>query len=395
MLKIDDLVTIEIDNIAFGGSGVGRFDGLAVFVPLSIPGETIEARVIEIKKNYALAKIESIKNPSQKRQSPPCQYFGKCQGCVYQHMDYKEELKIKTSQVKDIFERLAHISDPPVLPATPCPHEYGYRNKVRLRYKQLKDNKKLFGYIIENRKRTLDIESCLIASPLINKILSDLRNNDFDFFGKQNIRSHNLTLIEDGINSYTALEKKAELKATVNNKIFNYSINSFFQVNRSIFNSLIEYLLSIITKLDLQDAYLCDLYCGVGFFGILLSEHFKHVHFVEQNRVSCRFLEKNIKENNIENAKVINADTEAIIESLTNKYDVIIIDPPRSGCDDKVCASLAEMKPKKLIYISCNPATMARDIEKLTNLGFTLESLKPFDFFPKTKHIEVVAILRL
>jgi tRNA/tmRNA/rRNA uracil-C5-methylase (TrmA/RlmC/RlmD family) len=221
-----------------------------------------------------------------------------------------------------------------------------------------------------------------------------MRENDFAFFESRGIRGHNLVLAEDGKSVHTPLEGDPVMEVQVGDKAFRYSLNSFFQVNRSIFGPLLSYLSSIFSRPGARGKSLCDLYCGVGFFGILLGSHFEQVDFVEQNKVSCRFLQENIALNQVKNARVLVGDAGGVLSASAGHYDAVVIDPPRPGCSEDVCLSLASIRPSTLIYISCHPATMARDIRRLCGLGFRLESVKPFDFFPRTKHIECVAELR-
>jgi 23S rRNA (uracil1939-C5)-methyltransferase len=392
MLQPGQKIECEITDIAFGGAGIARIDGLVVFVPFTIQGERVMALVTEKKKDYAIAQPVEILAPSLKRVNPPCRYFSVCQGCAYQHMDYREEAEVKKRQVIDVFTRIGGFVSPPVLETAACPSEYFYRNKVRLRYKKLKD-RSIFGYIIEERRRTLDIENCAIASQLLNAEIRRMREDNFAFFESRGIRGYNLVLAEDGQNVHTPLEGDPVMEVEVSGKTFRYSLNSFFQVNRSIFSPLLEYLSSFFSKPDARRKSLCDLYCGVGFFGILLGSHFEQVDFIEQNKVSCRFLQENIALNQVKNARVLIGDAGSVLSASAGRYDAVIIDPPRPGCSEDVCLSLASIKPSKLIYISCHPATMARDIRRLCGLGFRLASVKPFDFFPKTKHIECVAEL--
>ena len=390
-LIMDEILKIE--EIAFGGYGIAKKNGYVVFVPYSIPGEEVKIQIKETKKDYAIGEIINIIKPSSQRKEPECRYFGKCKGCSYQHIKYEEELKIKTKQISQIFKQIGKMENPPVKNIISANSPNFYRNKVRLRYKKIKQ-KHLFGFINNEEKRTIDIEECKIASPLINNKIKEIRNDKFKIFSEKNIRSYNLSIVEDGTKVITTFEPETHLKVKVLENVFNYSLNSFFQVNRTIFKDLFDFISDAIDSFSLQKKTLWDLYCGVGFFGIILHNKFEEVFFVEQNKISFEFLKKNIEENNIKNAKILKGDASLAFNHY-NRCDTLIVDPPRTGCGDDVKNNIIKLKPSLLIYISCNPSTLARDSLFFIKNGYKIETIQPFDFFPRTKHIECAAIFTL
>jgi len=372
-LKIGDKISLTIHDIAFGGEGVGRLDELVVFVAFVLVGEIVEAEIIEVKKNFARAKLLRVIQASPERVEAPCVYFTKCGGCQYQHISYAEQLRIKHKQICDLFERVGKISSDKIAPVIGCPKPYGYRNRIMIRSQWNGRDKKLeIGFIRADNNFVEDIERCLIAEPAISEQIAGVRVNP---------------------------PPKGGIKVVLRVQPENWEVpqDSFFQNNFFLLPQLVvtvkEFLKSSGAK------HLADLYCGVGFFGIEVADVVESFVGVEYDQRAIQAARKNAAIRNISNGEFISAKVEEALPELLQKFSAektsVLIDPPRKGCWPETLNLLREMKPAQIIYVSCHPATMARDLNILCADGvFELMRVQPLDMFPQTQHVECVADLR-
>jgi 23S rRNA (uracil1939-C5)-methyltransferase/tRNA (uracil-5-)-methyltransferase len=387
-------LTVEIDSVAFGGSGVARVDGLVVFVPFVLPGETVRVRVLKKHKQFAEAMPLAVVEPHPERIAPSCPYFGTCGGCAYQHVPYPVELDIKQGQVMEVFRRLAGETPPPVTAAVPSPLPYGYRTKIRMKFKSGRGAGR-FGFFDHYRNALVDIDRCLLAAPPLNAYIERVRSDDFAFFREKRIRSYNLALLEGSGDVVDNLGENRDVRVSVEGARFVYNRNCFFQVNHSIFPALKRTLHSLFDAQGVTGRSMLDLYCGVGFFGILFSDRFERIGFIESNRTSFEYLLRNIEENGIVSRSETHfGPAEQGIAGLSIRPEVILMDPPRSGASAPSIRLAASLKPELIVYVSCNPATQFRDVSVFREAGYRLADLKSLDFFPQTKHIETIALFR-
>jgi tRNA/tmRNA/rRNA uracil-C5-methylase (TrmA/RlmC/RlmD family) len=376
-LQTGDKITLTIDDIAFGGEGVGRAhtaDGeLVVFVPFVLLGETVEAEITEVKKNFARAKLLRVEKASAERVEAPCGYFGKCGGCQYQHIAYAEQLRIKQKQIADLFERVGKIPREVVAPVIACPSPYGYRNRIMVRSQWNKPEQKLnIGFIRGDCGLVEDIEKCIISEPAINEQL-------------QRVRAHP--------------PPKGGIKVVLRVQPDNWELppDSFFQNNFFLLPALVETIGKFLGAGGAR--HLLDLYCGVGFFGIELANSIETFIGVEYDRRAIQAAEKNALSRKITNGQFIPAKVEDVLPDLVNSISAretaVLIDPPRKGCGPEILKLLRETRPRQVIYVSCHPATMARDLNILCRENvFELSHVQPLDMFPQTQHVECVADLR-
>jgi tRNA/tmRNA/rRNA uracil-C5-methylase (TrmA/RlmC/RlmD family) len=376
-LKTGEKISLTIDDIAFGGEGVGRVrsdDGdLVVFVPFVLMGETVEAEITEIKKNFARAKLLRVEKTSAERVEAPCNYFGKCGGCQYQHIAYHEQLRIKQKQIADLFERVGKIPREVVAPVIPCPSPYGYRNRIMIRSQWNKPEQKLnIGFIRGDCGLVEDIEKCAIAEPSLNEQI-------------QQVRAHP--------------PPKGGIKVVLRVQPENWELppDSFFQNNFFLLPALVDTARNFL--LAGGATHLADLYCGVGFFGIELSNSVKTFIGVEYDRRAIHAAEQNALSRKITNGRFIPAKVEDVLPGLLEKISAektsVLLDPPRKGCGREILNLLRETRPRQVIYVSCHPATMARDLNILcAESVFELLHVQPLDMFPQTQHVECVADLR-
>ena len=372
-LKLGDKINLTIHDLAFGGEGVGRIDEFVVFVPFVITGETVEAEITEVKKNFARAKLLRVITPSPERVAPECQYFGACGGCQYQHIDYLAQLRFKHKQVADLFERVGKISRAVVAPVLPCPSPYGYRNRIMIRSQWNGPAKKLeIGFIRTDNKFVEDITECKIAEPALNEQITHVRANP---------------------------PPKGGIKVVLRVQPENWEVprDSFFQNNFFLLPKLVETVREFLQAGGSR--HLIDLYCGVGFFGIEAAGVVDSFVGVEYDQLAIAAARKNAASREINNGEFVAAKVEAILPELLQKFSAdktaVILDPPRKGCWPETLELLRQTRPAQVIYVSCHPATMARDLNILCADGvFELARVQPLDMFPQTQHVECVADLR-
>ena len=365
---------MQIDDIAFGGEGVGRVDGFVVFVPLVIEGETVEATITEVKTNFARAELEKVVTTADSRIEPECKYFGDCGGCQYQHMSYEVQLGMKQKQVADLFERIGGFSQDKVAPVIPCPQPYHYRNRILVRSQWNGRAKKLLvGFRKRNSHWVVEIDDCKIAEPALNAQIPEVRANPPK---------------RGGI--------KVNLRITPEDWIV--PDHSFFQTNYFMLPRMVEAVRKVFQSNGSE--YLIDTYCGVGFFAIELASLAKRYAGVEYDKGAIKAARENATKFGGDKGEFIEGRTEDLLPGLLAKFDAqntsVILDPPRRGCAPAALDQLREVRPSQVIYISCHPATLARDLNILCADGvYRLEQVIPIDMFPHTQHVECITDLRL
>jgi tRNA/tmRNA/rRNA uracil-C5-methylase (TrmA/RlmC/RlmD family) len=366
-------ITLTIYDIAFGGEGVGRLDEFVVFVPFVAPGEVVAAEIVEVKKRFARAKLLRVIQASPERVQPSCQYFGDCGGCQYQHLDYQAQLRIKHKQIQDLFQRIGSFDPALVAPIVPCPAPYGYRNRIMIRSQWDKFKQGLnIGFIRADNRLVVDIEECKIAEPAINEQI-------------KHVRAHP--------------PPKGGLKVVLRIPPEGWELprDSFFQNNFFLLPNLVQ-----VVRERLQDArtqHLMDVYCGVGFFSLELADAVESYVGVELDQLAIKAARRNAAARGRKNGEFIAGAAEEVLpglmQRLTSEATTIVLDPPRKGCPSAILELLRQVRPAQVIYVSCHPATMARDLNILCREGvFCLARVVPLDMFPQTAHLESVADLR-
>ena len=365
------IVDLKIEGIAFGGKGVGREKGKAVFVPYTIEDEIVSAEVVREKKQFAEANLIDVKERSPHRVEAPCPYFGRCGGCAYQHIDYERQLEIKWRQVRDALQRIGKFQAVPMRPIIPSPQCYGYRNRITL---HVQDG--VIGFYRRDSHRLIDIERCLIAQDELNRDLAELRSQP------------------------TLLDGHYTLRASTGPRVFS-------QTNDAVANALRDLIVDLIPP---KQRLLIDAYCGAGFFSKTLLDKFEHVIGIDWDRFAIAAA----KENATAKEMYIGGDVEvelaqlgaidlnqsepdwqsrAVESTAPGAQITLIIDPPATGLSANVRRAILDLAPSTLIYVSCNPPTLARDLKELCD-AFTIDSVTPLDMFPQTAEIEVAVHLR-
>lgn len=368
-----ETVQVRIDDIAFGGEGVARLDDFVVFIPFAAPGEVVEAELIEVKKRFARARLLRVLEPSSHRVKPPCPYFGECGGCQYQHLDYATQQKMKHKQVCDLFQRIGGLAPDLVRPLVPCPSPYGYRNRIMVRTQWDKPRQCLnFGFLRADNRLVIDVAECRIAEPAINQQL-------------QEVRAHP--------------PPKGGIKVVLRIPPEGWDVppDSFFQNNFFLLPKLVEVVRECLLSGGAR--YLVDVYCGVGFFSIELGDVVESYVGVEYDGQAIKAARRNATARGRSNGQFLAGKAEdllaGVLKGFATRATTVLLDPPRKGCPAELLTFLRTARPAQIIYISCHPATMARDLNVLCGEAvFKVAQVVPLDMFPQTAHIECVADLR-
>ena len=369
-------VDLKIEDIAFGGKGVARESGKAVFVPFTIDGERISAQIVREKKQFAEAELVDLQEISPYRVKSECPYFGRCGGCAYQHTAYEHQLAIKWRQVRDVLQRIGKIKDVPMRPIIPSPISYAYRNRITVHAQN-----GVIGFFQRDSHRLIDIERCPIAMDEANRALARLR----------------ASRVRDG--HYT-------LRAESGPRVFS-------QTNDAVASAMRDLIAGIIPP---NQELLIDAYCGAGFLAKALLAKFERVIGIDWDKFAIAAARENasaketyiageIEEalsrllrdtHGVEAVAAATAHSKGVgvrTRATTPEKTTVIVDPPATGLTNGICKTIVDVAPAKLIYVSCNPSTMARDLGELQR-RFVLESVTPLDMFPQTAEIEVVAYLQ-
>jgi 23S rRNA (uracil1939-C5)-methyltransferase len=388
-LQIKDRATIKIDSVAFGGEGVGRIDNFVAFVPFSAPGDELEIEITQLKKRFIRGKIIKIIKQSPLRVEPFCRYYGKCGGCCYQHIKYEYQLAIKKKQVEEAFWKIGKIANPPVFETIASPKAYGYRGKAQY-HAEIVSKRRKIGFLDISGGKLIDIENCAIMDETINERLRVLRGNEL-----LSHNEHDLTIWSDCLADQSS--EKESIVRTVKGKNFLAPRDGFFQANLYLTDKLVDEVCRL-AALDKVNT-IVDAYCGSGLFSVFLSPGAENVTGIEISEKAVQYARINADNLGVKNVKFVFGDVEDVLQekflSSARKIDLIILDPPRAGCEKKVLRSMMDLQPRKIIYISCNPATQARDVKYLNECGYELKSLLPLDMFPQTEHVEVIGFLTL
>jgi 23S rRNA (uracil1939-C5)-methyltransferase len=442
MVDLDSVVIIDINDLGISGEGVGNIQGFTIFVEGALPLETVEAQIILLKKNYGIAKLLKIIKSSPNRIKPPCPLFDRCGGCQIMHLDYPKQLEVKGKRVKDAFQRIGKHE----LVHTPVTHpsirSFAYRNKIQLPVVADHMGKLQVGLYAKGSHDVVFVDTCLIHSALGDRVYqaivtilqqssikpyserdhrgelrhllmrtavfskevlvvlvttsdvsSEIKNiaqqimnipNVAGVMHHKNSRRGNVVLDKD----FTNLCGVSFIEEELSGLRFKVSAASFFQVNPYQASHLYQKAIDL-AELD-EASQVLDAYCGIGTLSLLIAKKAQHVIGVECVHQAILDAHENAKLNGIKNVEFICNLSELAIASLSS-IDVVFLNPPRKGCDSSVLFELKRLQPRIIMYISCDPATLARDAQILISYGFQLSQVETFDMFPQTMHVETVA----
>ena len=447
-VKKGDIIEVQISGLGSSGEGVGRYNGFTVFVKNALPEEIVQAEIVLVKKNYAVGVLKQLIKAASERTEPICPVYKECGGCQLQHLSYAGQLKMKQQQVLDALTRIGHL-DVEVLPVIGCSNPWNYRNKMQFPAAVNAEGKINIGCYAAATHSVIDTGSCLIQKEANNEVLNTVRKwmqrfgiSAYDEkTGKGLVRHvmsrvgvHSGEVMAVLITSAYDIPHKKELvewlekyvpglvsvvqninkkptnvvmgsktrvlygRPTITDSLgalsFNISAQSFFQVNseqaEKLYNKALEY-----AALNGNETVV-DVYCGTGTISLYLAKHAAQVYGIEIVPPAIEDAKKNAADNNCHNAEFILGDAaEKLPELLAQgiQPDVVIVDPPRAGCEQKVLQAIADVKPKRIVYVSCNPASLARDLAYLAERDYKALAAQPVDMFPMTSHVETVVSL--
>jgi 23S rRNA (uracil1939-C5)-methyltransferase len=409
-LAVGDSIEINIERLAYGGEGVAHYQGLAIFVREAAPGDWLRIQITERKKRFARAVIEEIITPSPSRREPPCKYFGQCGGCQLQHISYQTQLTAKVAFIRDALKRTGKIDWPGEIKIHSA-NEFHYRLRAKFKIEPISPANQnpaaaRIGFYHMGSHKVCDIENCPILLPELNDALRTIRaeikrttvkeieiaaSQIFDY-ETDNLKALNLT-IPDSQRFVPVVSYAGAITREIGGATYRFAPSTFFQANALLLDEFVKEAVGV-EKGDLA----LDLYAGVGLFTIPLARNFKQVIGVESNPRSVEFAESNLFNNKVENANVVYSHTDRWLKnflSQTEKQtpDLILLDPPRNGAAEAI-EWIGQLNSPRIHYVSCDPMTMARDLNLLVAGNYEIERLVAFDMFPQTYHVESIAFLK-
>lgn len=400
---------ITLTAHTYGGDVMGRLpDGKAVFIPHGLPGERVRVRILEEKRGHAKGELVEIIEPSPERIIPLCPHFTTCGGCHYQHFSCARQLEAKTAIVGELLERIGGGKSPPVKSIIPSPQEWNYRNHAQF---HLTPEGKL-GFQSANTHHVIAIRECHLLEPLLAETWRLLDVEAIPGLKRVSLRAGTgeevllllegddpmppefnvdipLSAVHVGPDGPSVLAGNDYIKMSVLGRAFTVSAESFFQVNTSQAANMVQHLLDVLPLR--ANTCVMDLYCGVGLFSAFIAERVGQVIGVEVAPTACTDFAINLDE--FDNVALYEGAVEKVLPGLKTKPDIILIDPPRAGIDRAALDAILSLKPGTIAYVSCDPATLSRDVKRLTAGGYHLEQVTPFDLFPQTYHVETVCLM--
>ncbi|HWR64625.1 MAG TPA: class I SAM-dependent RNA methyltransferase [Bellilinea sp.] len=400
---------VEVTTPIYGGECMGRLpDGRAVFIPYTLPGEQVRVQLVEQHRGFARARLVEVVRPSPQRITPRCIHYGVCGGCHFQHTTYANQLKLKQAVVRDQLERIGGIVNPLVDEVIPSPAAWNYRNALQF---HLTAAGKL-GYQGWGTHNVVPISECHLPEDALDQIWPQLDLEPLPGIERVELRlgAQEEVLLALESSEITAPEFSVDIPLSavhlspagklilagedyllmeVRGRVFKVSAESFFQVNTAQAEAMVDHILKLLL-LD-QKKTVLDVYCGVGLFSAFIAPRVKKVIGVELSESACEDYAVNLDE--FDNVELYVGAAEQILPALKIQSDIVVVDPPRAGIERQALDALIELKPDTIAYVSCDPATLARDLKRLNAAGYRLERVTPFDLFPQTFHVETVCLM--
>ncbi|MFC1890672.1 23S rRNA (uracil(1939)-C(5))-methyltransferase RlmD [Thermodesulfobacteriota bacterium] len=440
-MKVGESIKVNIESLTHGGEGLGRINNKVIFVPLTAPGDTVRVEINEVKRDYLRGRIESVLKKAGTRVVPPCDYFGRCGGCHWQYLDYACQLDAKKKILRETLSRIGGIEHPACLETIPSSEFYHYRHRVKFHVRQ--DRRIRLGFFRERSREVIPIDQCLLLHPRINEMIGPVESIIHEYFNHIYVRNVEIKInpheafavigihfeheIEENCNDFIRALKieipnvygicmirdmgDSSRRENYGNchTLFNLprygtfpqetiplkiSEGTFSQVNFTQNQALISRIHQHLAP-D-KDEVLLDLYCGNGNLSLPFVDLYKKVIGVELNDHSIEDIKNNLAGAEIKNYEFLHMESALGLDRLIDRgetVNTVILDPPRSGGKD-IVERIIRLKPSKIIYVSCNPSTLARDLGFFQNGGYTLESSQAIDMFPQTYHIESISVIQ-
>jgi 23S rRNA (uracil1939-C5)-methyltransferase len=381
---------VTVERILPGGVGLAHERGQTLFVALAAPNDLVRVRVDSVRGGLAFASITEVLRPSPLRVEPPCPYFGRCGGCDFQQLSYDAQLAAKAEIIRDCLRRVARVEPPAEINVIPSPAQWRYRSRARWQHDPLR---KLFGYYERGTHRVCDVAECPVAEPAVQARLTALRGLMREDRLPDGAHEFEAVAGDEGVSLLPAVEPEDERPQSrrIMGERYLFDASCFFQINHALLEPLVEEGLR-----DAAGESALDLYSGVGLFTLPLARRFARVVAVEGNPAACVYARRNLADAELTNARV---ETSGVGQWLSRhadtfgRVDFLLLDPPRAGAEAEALRDIIKLRPRHISYVSCDPATLSRDLRVLTESSYRLASVRAFDMFPQTHHVETVVHL--
>jgi len=378
-----DEIEVAIDAVAFGGAGVGRHGKMVVFVPFTVDGDTVSVKIVDVKKRFATAELKFVHTPSPFRITPRCAAYTRCGACSYQHIAYDHQVVLKNRQVRDALMRIGRFDTIPMEDTIPSPQAYGYRGKADFHVTTGEGQERAIGFAARATNSIVDLERCEIVHESINDALFRMRR-DGSSAGRRPLWS-----------APAGEASKSLITRQVKGREMLVPRDGFFQANLYLTDTLVD-VVEEFCNLSGTETVL-DGYCGSGLFSLFLAPRCGRLYGIEAEGDAVRCAEENLNRAGINSAVFYTGDMARVLRDRFIRkslpVDVALVDPPRIGLEPDTIAALGDLNPRKIVYVSCNPATLARDLRALAGFGYGILRVRPLDMFPQTSHIETVVLL--
>lgn len=380
-MAIGDIIHIEIEGIAAGGAGVAHRDGRTYFVELSAPGDVAAVRIVEERANWSKAELVAVEKPSPDRLEPQCRHYGECGGCALQHLSYEAQLREKKRILEDSLRRIGGFSDLPEIRVVPS-EPFGYRNRMQF---HRVPKCAAVGLMGRKNDRVVRIEECPVAVEELRRTIESGSLSVPPWTDRFNVYARGAVLLAEG----SATERGA---AEVLGKKLKLDVKGFFQSNGAALEELVKDVVDSADGAD-RSGRAIDLYCGIGTFGAFLADIFGRIDLVERDKTALAIARENVKGPGMRHFALSDDEWTRAREGREERYAFAVVDPPRVGLSAPLRKWLLERPPQRLVYVSCDAATLARDSKELVGGGYSLTALSFHDFYPQTPHLESLAVL--
>jgi len=380
---------VEVERILPGGFGLAHAGDRTIFVSLAAPGDVVKIKIDRLRGRIAFASILEVVKPSKFRIEPPCPYFGRCGGCDFQQLSYDAQLRLKSEIIRDCLHRIARLENPPEVSVIPSPHQWRYRARANW---QVDINAGTVGYFERGTHQVCDVADCAVLGPELQQVLENVRSLLPDKL-REGLTEIEAVSGEEGVALAPPLAGHSDQDVTrrIGGEAYRFGPSSFFQINHDLLEPMIATAVA-----DACGQAALDLYGGVGLFTLPLARRFSQVTAVEANKAAANYARLNLSNAQLTNATVITARVAEWlnrIDPAENEFDFVLLDPPRTGAEPGVIEQILTLRARKISYVSCDPATLARDLKLLLEGGYELGSIAAFDIFPQTHHVETVVQL--
>jgi 23S rRNA (uracil1939-C5)-methyltransferase len=390
-----EILEVHIERILPGGSGLAYAEGRTILVGLAAPGDHLRVRLEQTRGTVSFARIVEILSPSPVRVEPPCPYFGRCGGCDFQQLSYQAQLESKVEIIRDCLRRIARIEPPGEIPITPSPLDWRYRSRAQWQYDSITHG---LGYFERGSHKVCDVAECPVLVPALQETLMDLRARLTEGSLPEEVQEFQSVAGDEGASLLPPLNggQVSEVTRHIAGERYRFSAAGFFQINHELLTPLVNAALSGAHGEMVHGETAVDLYCGAGLFTLPLARRFTRVTGVEASAHAVACARRNLSDAGLTNASVQSATVSSWLKEhgpALAPVDYLLLDPPRTGAEEGAIAGILLLRPQRIAYVSCDPATLARDLKQLLSGGYHLDTLAAFDMFPQTHHVETIAHL--